>query len=207
MFRRVLFPLVCSAVTGALVAASDTGSNARQMLRARLAEEAKGNKSTSIPTAEPPKSETAKAIADAATAPKEEPAPAKPAATDTKSDVTKQAPTVLPQVEVRKRRITELDVELAKQDKAIAREKEISRPTDLDKALNDSKIAKPLAIFGGESSQFRQQVSQQRVSLLQDEKDLLEAIAQAKTREEKAALKKELAELRAQRRELERAMR
>jgi cell division protein FtsB len=77
----------------------------------------------------------------------------------------------------------------------------------LDKALNDSKIAKPLAMFGGESAQFRKQVSNQRVSLMEDEKDLIEAIAQAKTKEEKEELQKELDALRAERRELERAMR
>ncbi len=205
MSRRVLFPLFGLTLAGTLVFAAEGGSNARQMLRARLAEEAKSGK-PAIPTAEPPKSETAKAIAEAS-APKEEPATPPAANAEPEVDPRKQVPTVLPQVDVRKERITELDVALAKQDKAIAREKEVARSSDLDRKINSADVAKPLALFGGESSQFRQQVSQGRIRLMEDEKDLMEAIAQARTREEKAALKKQLAELRAQRRELERALR
>jgi 5'-3' exonuclease len=124
-----------------------------------------------------------------------------------KSKAAAEPAAVLPKVEVKKGRITKLDQQLAQQDEEIAREKKNTKISDVDKALNDSKIAKPLAIFGGESSQFRQHVASERVSLMEDEKDLIEAIAHAKTKAEKAELQKQLDALRAERRELEKALR
>ena len=93
------------------------------------------------------------------------------------------------------------------EEQDIAREKKNTKPSEVDKELNDSKIAKPLAIFGGESTQFRQRVSNERVSLMEDEKDLIEAIAHAKTKADNAELQKQLDALRAERRELEKALR
>jgi hypothetical protein len=108
---------------------------------------------------------------------------------------------------VRKSRITELDHQLREKDKEIERELKYTRPTEVDKALNDARIARPLAIFGGDSTQFRQHVASERVELLEAEKDMLEAIAQAKTKTEKQELQKQLDELRAVRRELEKTLR
>jgi predicted polyphosphate/ATP-dependent NAD kinase len=180
------------------------------MLKARLAQE----QNTPPPkpgTVAPPTTPTAVAVAAAAEADKN-PLLSKPVATNTTSaDPTKKAAaepaSVLPKVEVKKGRVTKLDQDLAKQDEEIAREKKNTKISDVDKALNDSKLAKPLAIFGGESSQFRQHVASERVSLMEDEKDLIEAIAHAKTKDEKAALQKQLDALRTERRELERALR
>lgn len=125
-----------------------------------------------------------------------------------KGDETPAAPpTVLPQVEVRRSRITELDRQLHQKEKEIEREKANTRATETDLALNDMRVAKPLAIFGGESAQFRQHVASERVELLEAEKDLLEAIAHAKTREEKQELQKQLEDLKAFRRELDRSLR
>jgi hypothetical protein len=76
----------------------------------------------------------------------------------------------------------------------------------LDKALNDSKVAKALSIFGGESNQYRANVAKERVSLMEEEKDLLEAIARARTKEEKQELQKQLDEIRAMRRQLEKSL-
>lgn len=201
--------LLASLFLGALAVHGQdapTAPKGRELLRARLAEQEKANagKAPSTAPVEPPKSETAKAIAEGPAKPAETPPPPAP---PKKADAEQMPTAVLPKVEVRKGRITELDQQLAKQDIAIAREKRNAKMTDVDKALNDVKIAKPLAILGGESAQFRQQVANARVSLMEDEKDLLEAIAHAKTKEEKAELKKQLAVLRAERRELERSMR
>ncbi len=124
------------------------------------------------------------------------------------SDVTaKTAPTLLPKVEVKKSRITVLDHERALQDIEIAREKKNLQVSEVDSALNDSKIARPLAIFGGDSAQFRKGVASERVQLMEAEKDLIEAIAFAKTKEEKAALQKQLNDLKTMRRELDKTMR
>jgi hypothetical protein len=110
-------------------------------------------------------------------------------------------------VEVKKGRITELDQKLAKQEQDIARERKNLKPSEVDSALNDGKIARPLAIFGGESTQFRQHVASERVELMEAEKDLIEAIARAKTKEEKLELQKQLNELKTVRRELEKSLR
>src|SRR4030095_13594191 len=119
----------------------------------------------------------------------------------------KETPTVRPKVEVTKSRITELDQKLAKQEQDIARERKNLKATEVDTALNDAKIARPLALFGGDSSQFRQHVASERVELMEAEKDLIEAIAREKTKEEKKERQKQLDELKAVRRELEKSLR
>ena len=127
--------------------------------------------------------------------------------TKRKESVATEKPTVLPKVEVKKSRITELDQKLAKQEQEIARERKNLKPSEVDSALNDAKIARPLSIFGGESTQFRQHVASERVELMEAEKDLIEAIAHAKTKAEKQELQKQLDELKAVRRELEKSLR
>lgn len=113
----------------------------------------------------------------------------------------------MPQVEVKKGRITGLDQKLAQQEMDIARERKNLQVSEVDRAFNDARIARPLSIFGGDSAQFRQGVASERVELMEAEKDLIEAIAFAKTKEEKAGLQKQLNELKTMRRELDRSMR
>jgi hypothetical protein len=176
-------------------------STARDALKARIAEDAKKTK----PTAAAPAPE--------ATPNPNEPAPAAKATGPTvpakkeNAAAAKQPATVLPKVEVKKGRITELDQKLAKQEQDIAREAKNTKSSELDNALNDSKVARPLAIFGGDSTQFRKGVASERVELMEAEKDLIEAIAHAKTKEEKAALQKQLDELKAMRRQLDKSLR
>ncbi len=203
--------------------------SAHEILKARIAEEAKAasEKQSTSPAA--PAQPAGPAAAQPTTQPTAAPAAptaaasnpilnptaanaattAQPDAGDNaaRKDVRSEPATVMPKVEVRRSRINEVDQEIAKQEKDIEREKKNTKSTEADKALNDASIAKPLSIFGGESSQFRQKVASERVSLMEDEKDILEAIAHAKTKEEKAELKKQLNALRAQRRELERTLR
>lgn len=114
---------------------------------------------------------------------------------------------VLPKVEVKKGRITVLDQQLAKQEEDIARERKNLKTTETDLVLNDSKVAKPLAIFGGESAQFRKRVASERVELMEAEKDIIEAMARAKTKAEKDELQKQLDEIRTFRRELDKTLR
>lgn len=127
----------------------------------------------------------------------------KPAAagTATQPDET----TMLPQVEVNKSRITNIDLAIQEQDKAIAREKQNVKPTKLDDTLNNSKVAKALAIFGGSSSEGRSAIAQERIRIMEEEKELLESLRLARTKEEKEELQTELDALRAERRELDRA--
>jgi hypothetical protein len=195
-FRLITVSLFV-AVSGLRAAEEEAApkTKMREVLRARMAEDAK--KQTAAPVA--PKA-----------AKEEKPATA-PATAPAKETVTKAAPqppaTVLPKVEVKRDRITVLDQKLAKQEEDIAREKKNTQPSEVDLALNDSKIAKPLSIFGGESAQFRKRVASERVELMEAEKDIIEAIARAKTKKEKEELQKQLDELRAVRRELEKTAR
>lgn len=193
---------------------------ARERLKARIAEDAKKVPAKTPPPAATSPTSPAGQPAEAAAGPSPAtPAPrpdiaaaeaasakAKPSAPGASASA-KTEPTVLPKVEVKKSRITVLDHERALQDIEIAREKKNLQVSEVDSALNDSKISRPLAIFGGDSAQFRQGVASERVQLMEAEKDLIEAIAFAKTKEEKAALQKQLNDLKAMRRELDKTMR
>jgi hypothetical protein len=183
----------------------------RDVLRARMTEDAKkAAPATGTAPAKSEKNETPESAPTAApTAPASSAAPAAAEAAKTApvKPVAQQPATVLPKVEVKKDRITVLDQKLAKQEQDIAREKKNLKSTEVDLALNDSRIAKPLSIFGGESAQFRKRISSERVELMEAEKDIIEAIARAKTKKEKDELQKQLDELRTVRRELEKSLR
>lgn len=180
-------------------------TNMREVLRARMAEDAKKKTTAPVPTPAPAKSDQEEKAPTATANPTP---PTSEAAKAAAAKATAQQPaTVLPKVEVKKDRITVLDQKLAKQEEDIAREKKNTKPSEVDLALNDSKIAKPLSIFGGESAQFRKRVSSERVELMEAEKDIIEAIARAKTKKEKEELQKQLDELRSVRRELEKSLR
>lgn len=172
----------------------------KDVLRARIAEDAKKKPAPAAATTE--KSSTAP-TAPTPAGPEKQPEPAKASIASAKQ----QPATVLPKVEVKKGRITVLDQMLAKQDEDIAREKKNLKSSEVDLALNDSKIAKPLAIFGGDSAQFRKRVASERVELMEAEKDVMEAMARARTKKEKDELQKQLDELRAMRRELDKSLR
>ncbi len=125
-------------------------------------------------------------------------------ATPTSGPTSDQATLLLPRVEVNKSRITEVMIKEHEKDLEIAREKKNTTPTALDSALNDSDVSHKLAILGGSSSDDRARVAQERVSLLEAEKDLLDEIARAPTKEEREDLQKQLNDLKTMRRELER---
>jgi hypothetical protein len=113
---------------------------------------------------------------------------------------------VLPKVDVRKGRITELDRQLGKQNQEMAREKKNTKPTALDETLNGSKISTALAIFGGQSSDDRSSIAKERVAMMEEERDMIEAISQATTKEEKEELQKTLESMSEMRRELEKSL-
>lgn len=130
------------------------------------------------------------------------------AANTTPAPTPAQEPaSVLPKVEVKRDRITELDRQLEKQNAEIAREKVNTKPTALDDTLNGGKISKTLAIFGGQSSDDRANVAKERVAMMEEERELIEAISQAQSKEEKEELQKTLDAMRAMRRDLEASLR
>lgn len=124
-----------------------------------------------------------------------------------KADAEDNSTTVLPEIQVRKDRITELDRQVAKQNREIRREKQNTKPTALDETINGPKASRWFAIFGGQSSEDRANIARERVAMMEDERDLIEAIAQAHNPEEKAQLQRTLESMRAMRRELEAALR
>ncbi len=140
---------------------------------------------------------------------KEAAAETSPTKSDTapKKETAEEDTTVLPEIQVRKDRITELDRQVAKQNREIRREKQNTKPTALDETLNGPKTSKWLAIFGGQSSEDRANIASERVAMMEDERDLLEAIAQTEDPEEKALLQRTLDAMRAMRRDLEAALR
>jgi hypothetical protein len=180
----------------------------KSVLKARIAEdarkaEARNPGAKKAPAASPATAPVANpATATAATATTPPPPP-----TPSRKETAQESATVLPKVEVKKSRITVLDQQLAKQEEDIARERKNLKASEVDVALNDSKIAAPLAIFGGESSQFRQRVASERVQLMEAEKDIIEAMARARTKQERAELQKQLDEIRSFRRELDKSLR
>ncbi len=124
----------------------------------------------------------------------------------TPPDAAKQDPTMLmPRVEVNQSRVTELAIALQDIDREIAREKKNIKPSALDESLNDPDVAHKLAILGGSSSEDRSRLAEERVSLLEAERDLTEQIFASRTDADRAELQKQLNELKTMRRELERA--
>ena len=112
---------------------------------------------------------------------------------------------MLPRVEVSKSRITELVIQQHELDVEIAREKKNTKPTKLDDTLNDPDVAHKASILGGSSSEDRARLAEERISLLEAEKDLLDEIATAPSKAERDELQKQMDELKTMRRELERA--
>lgn len=166
-------------------------SSVKEEMRAKIAEDAQKQKDQPPPPAETKTNDESEASDDEA---EEE--------TDESSDeVEPGAPVMLPRVELRSRKFTELDKVLQKYEKQIAEEKEELEPNDFDDALNDEK--RSFSIFGGRTRQYRKQIAKERVYLLEFEKDLVEAQAKTTSKEEKEALQKYIDDIKKMRRELE----
>lgn len=184
-----------------------------EMIRARLAEHIKTKTAAKQAAKTAPAPATISTIAAPVATPgaaAAAPAELTPAATTAEKEMAaaKTDPAaMLPKVEVRRTRTTEIEKEVFQQERDIAREKLKTKSSDADRALNGTGKSKTLSIFGGETTKQRETVASERVSLMESERDIMEAIAYAKTKEEKDALRKELNELKALRRDLESALR
>jgi hypothetical protein len=217
MNRRLLpATILCACIIASATFGADDQPPApkkqatKEEIQARLAEHARKHAlgenatPTTAATSKTPAapSPTAAPVATAAPAGAGTTAPG----TGTFAPAAPEPPNVLPKVEVRKGRVTELDRQLEKQNQEIAREKKNTKPTALDATLNGSKVSSALAIFGGQSSDDRSTVAKERVAMMEEERDMIEAIAQATTKEEKAELQKTLESMREMRRELEKSL-
>jgi hypothetical protein len=145
----------------------------------------------------------------AGTTPAPTPAPpaVAPAPAPTPTSLLPDAGTLaLPKVEVTARRTKELDKAIKKLDKAIAREKKNLKATDLDKVLNNPKLASAAAIFGGNSSAYLESVAATRVGYMETERDLLSDMKEPRTLEDLAILQAELDKVREMQRDLDKAI-
>jgi hypothetical protein len=219
MNARHLTALFCMGLIGVTASAADEAPKkqaTKEEIQARLAEHARkkafeaASASSSSSATPAQKGNTPIAAIAAPVAPagstKAPAADAKPATEAAQGAATPEAAKVLPKVEVKKGRITELDRQLDKQNEEIAREKKNTKPTPLDETLNGPKVSSALAIFGGQSSTDRSTIAKERVSMMEEERDMIEAIAQATTKEEKEELQKTLDSMRDMRRELEKSL-
>lgn len=109
----------------------------------------------------------------------------------------------LPKLQVTAQRAKEIDRELKRLDKMIARERKKVRATDLDKTLNNEKLARAAAIFGGNSADHLSAVAASRVMLMEQERMVLEAMKRPATIEERKMMDAEVQQLRLTRRNLD----
>ncbi len=112
---------------------------------------------------------------------------------------------VLPKIEVTATRVKELDRAIKKLDKAIAREKKRIKPSELDKALNNPKLAEAGAVFGGNSSAYLEAVAATRIQYMETERDLLSDLKVPRTLEDFKMIEKELEQVRTMQRDLDKA--
>lgn len=110
---------------------------------------------------------------------------------------------VLPKIQVTASRIKQLDREIKRLDKAIAREKKNLKATDLDRALNHEKLAKAAVLFGGNSSEHMVAVRATRIQYMETEKGLLADMKEPRSLEEVKLIEETLEQIRTLRRELD----
>lgn len=134
----------------------------------------------------------------------EAPAADAPATNDANAPAKIEEPVLqLPKIEVRQSRLTEIDVEIAKLDKQIAREKKHVKSTELDKTLNNAKLTRAAALFGGNSAEHLSALAASRVALMEAERGLLEAMKLPTSLKELSILEKEVEQIRITRRNLD----
>jgi hypothetical protein len=109
----------------------------------------------------------------------------------------------LPKIQVTTQRIKSIDKDIKRLDKIIAREKAKVKSTELDKTLNSEKLSHAASIFGGNSSDHLSAVAASRVFLLENERDVLEAMKRPTTLDELAMMETEIEQLRETRRNLD----
>jgi len=196
--RFLLLALGVTLAASALAESAEEKAAREERVKARLAEHAH-RKATQAAA----KAEVALAVAIP-------PAAATTAATTPAGGAAAKAAeevTTLPSMEVRNSRITELDLQIRKLEKDITRERKKMKSSDLDQSLNDAKAAKKFSLFGGKTTEQRESVAAERVSLMEAERDILEAMKLNKTRAELALLQKQIDDLRTVRRNLDTELR
>lgn len=133
-----------------------------------------------------------KALADLPAGKAVTPAPAAEAPADAATAESGDDVTMMQEITVSSSRISELDLEIKKLDRKIERAKKRVKPTELDASLNSDKAPKALLIFGGKTAGQRQAAEAERLSLMETERDILEAMKHVRTRKQEQELQKQL---------------
>ncbi|MBI2515895.1 MAG: hypothetical protein HYV95_03165 [Opitutae bacterium] len=127
----------------------------------------------------------------------------KPAAAPV-SAVKTEGPTVaLPKFEVSANRLREIDLTIKKLEKLIARETKLLEKSAVDDTLNNEKVSKAAALFGGKSTVQRASVAAVRIESMEKEISLLETLRTPLTNEDRALMEKLVTDQRTYRRELD----
>ena len=108
---------------------------------------------------------------------------------------------------VNSRRVSDLDIQIKKLNKKITRYSKRIKRTDLDKTLNSSDNPKVLSIFGGNTADQREAIAYERVSLMEAERDILQAMKYVQTHQKDKQLKKQLNAIRTMITQLEQNLR
>jgi hypothetical protein len=136
------------------------------------------------------------------------PAAAPKSAPASASAVKTEGPTVvLPKVEVSASRLREIDLTIRKLEKLIARESKLLEKSAVDDTLNNEKVSRAAALFGGKSTVQRASVAAVRIESMQKEISLLETLRTPLTAADRALMEKLVADQRTYRRELDIALR
>lgn len=136
-------------------------------------------------------------------------APVLPAVADQTSPAAPAQPAApaevlaLPKIQVTAQRIKSIDKDIKRLDRMIARETAKVKSSDLDKALNHDKLVRAAALFGGNTAGHLSAVAATRVALLENERDVMEAMKRPTTLAELAIMEKEIEQLRETRRNLD----
>lgn len=187
--KRPLLALLVLPLLFAAFATAETEQEAAERearVKARLAEhaEAKANPAVTEPNQEEERSDE-----------------------ELSADTDDTEVTVIQDFVVNSRRISDLDIEIKKLNKKIKRYSKQVKPTDLDQTLNSSDNPKVLNIFGGNTAEQREAIAYERVSLMEAERDILEAMKYVQTHQKDKELKKQLNAIRTMITQLEQNLR
>jgi hypothetical protein len=114
---------------------------------------------------------------------------------------------MMPAYTVSSSRISELDIQIKKLDKTIAKLKKKIKPSELDETLNSDDAPKALLIFGGKTAGQRKSVAAERVNFLEAERDILEAMKHVRTKKDEAELMTQLNAFKTMSRQLDETLR
>ena len=117
--------------------------------------------------------------------------------------VTEGATIALPKFEISASRVREIDATIKHLEKLIGREKRLLEKSAADETLNNEKISRSAALFGGKSNVQRASVAAVRLESMEKEIALLDTLRTPLTAIDRALIEKLVQDQRTYRRELD----